>query len=442
MRPSILIVEDDRMTRESLGKALSDSYVIHSVGNGIEALSLLNKEDIDVVITDVKMPLMGGLEMLDAVKKTNPDIIVIMVTGYATVESAVEAMKKGSYDYITKPVNIDRLLILLEKALENRRLKADNILLKKQLKETFSYGNIVGNSKKIRNIIELISQISGTKAAVLILGESGTGKEIIANAIHYNSPVADRPFIKVSCAALAEGVLESELFGHEKGAFTGALYSKKGRFELANGGTLFLDEIGDIPLSLQVKLFRVLQEQEFERVGGIKTLKVDVRVIAATNKKLDEMIKEGTFREELYYRLKVVTIEIPPLRERKEDIPLLSLHFLNHFRKKHKKEVETIAPDAMRLMSAYDWPGNIRELMNCVETMVVMSTGKTLTAGSIPACISSVQAESYDKLAMLKEIEMQTILDTLNAVKGNKTKAAKILGIGLKTLYRRLDSKS
>ena len=277
---------------------------------------------------------------------------------------------------------------------------------------------------------------------MLILGESGTGKEIIANAIHYNSPVADRPFIKVSCAALAEGVLESELFGHEKGAFTGALYSKKGRFELANGGTLFLDEIGDIPLSLQVKLFRVLQEQEFERVGGIKTLKVDVRVIAATNKKLDEMIKEGTFREELYYRLKVVTIEIPPLRERKEDIPLLSLHFLNHFRKKHKKEVETIAPDAMRLMSAYDWPGNIRELMNCVETMVVMSTGKTLTAGSIPACISSVQAESYDKLAMLKEIEMQTILDTLNAVKGNKTKAAKILGIGLKTLYRRLDSKS
>ena len=438
MQPSILIVEDDRITRESLAKALSSDYIIHTANNGVEALSLLGKETIDAIITDVKMPLKDGMKILETVKRASPDIIIIMVTGYATVESAVEAMKKGAYDYITKPVNIDRLHMLIEKALENKRLKADNILLRKQFKETFSYGNIIGNSKNIKEIINLISQLSTTKATVLVLGESGTGKELFANALHYNSPVADGPFIKVSCAALAEGILESELFGHEKGAFTGALYTKKGRFELANGGTLFLDEVGDIPLSLQVKLLRVLQEQEYERVGGTRTLKVDVRIIAATNKRLDEMIKNGEFREELYYRLRVVTINVPPLRERNEDIPLLSLHFLNYFSKKHKKEAAAISPGAMRLLTAYEWPGNIRELMNCIESMVVMSTGKTLTGENIPPYISPLQERYYDSITPLREIERQAILNTINAVKGNKTEAAKALGIGLKTLYRKL----
>ena len=438
MQPSILIVEDDRITRESLAKALSSDYIIHTANNGVEALSLLEKEIIDAIITDVKMPLKDGMKILETVKKASPDIIIIMVTGYATVESAVEAMKKGAYDYITKPVNIDRLHMLIEKALENKRLKADNILLRKQFKETFSYVNIIGNSKNIKEIINLISQLSTTKATVLVLGESGTGKELFANALHYNSPVADGPFIKVSCAALAEGILESELFGHEKGAFTGALYTKKGRFELANGGTLFLDEVGDIPLSLQVKLLRVLQEQEYERVGGTRTLKVDVRIIAATNKRLDEMIKNGEFREELYYRLRVVTINVPPLRERKEDIPLLSLHFLNHFNKKHKKEIVAISPEAMRLLTAYEWPGNIRELMNCIESMVVMSTGKILPGENIPPYISPLQERYYNSITPLKEIEKQAILNTINAVKGNKTEAAKALGIGLKTLYRKL----
>lgn len=438
MQPSILIVEDDRLTRESLAKALSGDYFIHTAGNGVDALSLLEKETIDVVITDVKMPLKDGMKILETVKRASPDIIIIMVTGFATVESAVDAMKKGAYDYITKPVNIDRLHMLIEKAIENKRLKADNILLRKQFKETFSYGNIIGNSIKIKEIIDLISQISTTKATVLILGESGTGKELIANAIHYNSPVAEGPFIKVSCAALAEGILESELFGHEKGAFTGALYARKGRFELANGGTLFLDEIGDIPLSLQAKFLRVLQEQEYERVGGTKTLKVDVRIIAATNKRLDEMVKKGEFREDLYYRLRVVTVNMPSLRDRKEDIPLLSLHFLDYFSRKHKKEVTIIPSEVMRLLTVYEWPGNIRELMNCIENMVVMSVGETLIAENIPPYILPLQKRSHDSITPLDEIEREAILNTINAVKGNKTEAAKALGIGLKTLYRKL----
>lgn len=438
MQPSILIVEDDRLTRESLAKALSGDYIIHTAGNGVDALSLLEKETIDVIITDVKMPLKDGMKILETVKRASPDIIIIMVTGYATVESAVDAMKKGAYDYITKPVNIDRLLMLIEKAIENKRLKADNILLRKQFKETFSYGNIIGNSIKIKEIIDLISQISTTKATVLILGESGTGKELIANAIHYNSPVAEGPFIKVSCAALAEGILESELFGHEKGAFTGALYARKGRFELANSGTLFLDEIGDIPLSLQAKFLRVLQEQEYERVGGTKTLKVDVRIIAATNKRLDEMVKKGEFREDLYYRLRVVTVNMPSLRERKEDIPLLSLHFLDYFSRKHKKEVTIIPSEVMRLLTVYEWPGNIRELMNCIENMVVMSVGGTLNAENIPPYIMPLQKRINDSITPLDEIEREAILNTINAVKGNKTEAAKALGIGLKTLYRKL----
>lgn len=438
MQPSILIVEDDRITRESLAKALSGDYIIHTAGNGVDALSLLEKETIDVVITDVKMPLKDGMKILETVKRASPDIIIIMVTGFATVESAVDAMKKGAYDYITKPVNIDRLHMLIEKAIENKRLKADNILLRKQFKETFSYGNIIGNSIKIKEIIDLISQISTTKATVLILGESGTGKELIANAIHYNSPVAEGPFIKVSCAALAEGILESELFGHEKGAFTGALYARKGRFELANGGTLFLDEIGDIPLSLQVKFLRVLQEQEYERVGGTKTLKVDVRIIAATNKRLDEMVKKGEFREDLYYRLRVVTVNMPSLRDRKEDIPLLSLHFLDYFSRKHKKEITIIPSEVMRLLTVHEWPGNIRELMNCIENMVVMSVGGTLIAENIPPYILPLHKRFHESITPLEEIEREAILNTINAVKGNKTEAAKALGIGLKTLYRKL----
>lgn len=438
MQPSILIVEDDRITRESLAKALSGDYIIHTAGNGADALSLLEKETIDVIITDVKMPLKDGMKILETVKRASPDIIIIMVTGFATVESAVDAMKKGAYDYITKPVNIDRLHMLIEKAIENKRLKADNMLLRKQFKETFSYGNIIGNSIKIKEIIDLISQISTTKATVLILGESGTGKELIANAIHYNSPVAEGPFIKVSCAALAEGILESELFGHEKGAFTGALNARKGRFELANGGTLFLDEIGDIPLSLQVKFLRVLQEQEYERVGGTKTLKVDVRIIAATNKRLDEMVKNGEFREDLYYRLRVVTVNMPSLRDRKEDIPLLSLHFLDYFSRKHKKEVTIIPPEVMRLLTVYEWPGNIRELMNCIENMVVMSVGKTLITENIPPYILPLNKRFHESITPLEDIEREAILNTINAVKGNKTEAAKALGIGLKTLYRKL----
>ncbi len=442
MRPSVLIVDDDKITRDSLSKALSDSYNTCTAKNGQEAMVLLDNENIDVVITDIKIPLMSGIDLMEKIHSSGLEPIVIMVTGYATVESAVDAMKKGAYDYITKPVNIDRLQILIEKALEDKRLRRDNILLRQKIREHFCFANIIGNSRWIREIIDVIHQISSTKATVLIQGESGTGKELIANAIHYNSPVSLAPFIKVSCATLAEGVLESEIFGHEKGAFTGALYTKKGRFELADGGTLFLDEVGDIPLSTQVKLLRVLQEQEFERVGGTKTIKVDVRIIAATNKRLEDLVKENKFREDLYYRLRVVTIEVPPLRERKEDIPLLTVHFLKHFSESHGKEVKNISPEAMQWMIAYDWPGNVRELMNCIESMVVMSKGDTINLESLPDYIFS--REDKNEISVYKpvpiiEIERHAIQNTLKSVGWNKAKAARMLGIGLRTLYRKLE---
>ncbi len=441
MRTSILIVDDEKSVRENLAQYLSDQYTTYTASNGNEAIEQLNENsDIELILSDIKMPEMDGIELIDMIQATNKETMTIFMTGYSTVESAVDAMKKGAFDYLTKPLDLNKLEITIKNAIENKNLKSENISLKKQIRSKFNTTTLVGNSIKSKEIMDIINRVSSTKATILLQGESGTGKERVANIIHYSSSVADGPFIKVNCSALAEGVLESELFGHEKGSFTGALYMKKGRFELADGGTLFLDEIGDLPPSIQVKLLRFLQESEFERVGGTKTLKVDVRIISATNKNLERLVSEEKFREDLFYRLKVVTIDVPPLRERKDDIPLITDYHLNKFVDIHNKQIKGISKDAMKIIKAYDWPGNIRELMNCIESAVVMSLGDQLTVESLPSFIQMKTKRSLpDKNSdNLFEIEKQAILDAMNKTGGKKTEAARILKIGLRTLYRKL----
>jgi len=441
MKPSILIVDDEKSIRDNLAKYLSVDYTAYTAANGTEAIrELTANSDIEVVLSDMKMPGMDGLELLQKIREDSRDVVVILITGFSTIESAVDAMRRGAYDYLTKPIDLNKLEITIKNAIENKKLRSENILLKQRIREKIDATALVGKSEGIRNILGLVDRVSSTKATVLIQGESGTGKELVANVIHYNSLVADGPFIKVNCSALAEGVLESELFGHEKGAFTGALYMKKGRFELADGGTLFLDEIGDLPPSIQIKLLRFLQESEFERVGGTRTLKVDVRIISATNKNLEQLVKEEKFRDDLFYRLKVVTIDVPPLRERVEDIqPLLDYH-LRRFTEIHNKQIKGISREAMKLIKSYSWPGNIRELMNCIESAVVMSIRDVIDVDSLPPfmIIGQKDQSSGKVVRNLFDIEKKAILEALDKSRGNKAEAARTLGIGLRTLYRKL----
>jgi DNA-binding NtrC family response regulator len=441
MKRSILIVDDERTTRVGLSKILSHNYRTYLASNGREAINLLRSHsDIDIVLSDIRMPEMEGIELLEKIRADNNDVVVIFISAYSTVENAVEAMKKGAYDYLTKPLDLNKLEITLKNAIEHKKLKEENILLKQKIREEKTPTSLIGNSAKIKQILDVIDRVSSTKATVLIQGETGTGKELLANIIHYSSPVADGPFIKVNCSALAEGVLESELFGHEKGAFTGALYAKKGRFELADNGTLFLDEISDISPSTQIKLLRFLQEGELERVGGNVTLKVNTRIISATNKNLEDLVREGKFRDDLYYRLRVVTIDVPPLRERPEDIPLIAEYYLKRFSEIHNKDIKGVSPKAMKLINSYEWPGNIRELMNCIESAVVMTNKDIIDVESLPPFLflgtDKARGESRDNLY---EIEKRAILDALKKAQGNKAKAAKLLGIGLRTLYRKLE---
>lgn len=438
---SILIVDDDSMTRQTLSMALSDDYLTHTAKSGLEALEIMARENIDVILSDLDMPGMNGIELLDKLAAAGRHIPVIIITGQGTVETAVEAMKLGASDYVTKPVHIDRLTLLIEKTLENKRLREENILLREKIRETYPDLQLIGKSPAMKKITELALQVAATKATVLIEGESGTGKELVTNFIHYNSPVANGPFIKVNCSAFAEGVLESELFGHEKGAFTGALATKKGRFELADGGTLFLDEISEVSSAIQVKLLRFLQEKEFERVGGTKTFKVDVRIISATNRNLEEEVRKGTFRDDLYYRLRVVKIELPPLRKRKEDIVPLVRKFVEKFAKVHGKPVSGVADEVMALIQSYTWPGNIRELMNCIESSVVMNRSGVIDLESIPEYLTynTVDGNPDMEGGVLQELEKKTITDMLKETGGDKTKAAQRLGIGLRTLYRKIE---
>jgi len=439
---SILIVDDDRVTRETLSRALSHSYATLTARSGEEALELLQSETVSVVLADLVMPRMNGIELLEAINKLEHRPMVILITGQGSVDSAVEAMKLGAYDYLPKPISIDRLDVLILKALEALKLRDENLQLKRKFAERYSDVAIVGESPEIRQLLAQVEQIASTSATVLIEGESGTGKEMIANIIHFNSDRALGPFVKVNCAAFSEGVVESELFGHERGSFTGALATKKGRFELADGGTLLIDEVGDLPPSVQVKILRFLQERTFQRVGGHRDLKVDVRIVSATNRKLEELVAEGSFREDLYYRLCVVRLKIPPLRERREDIDIMCEHFLRHYSETHNRDIDGISDEVRELMRKHTWPGNVRELMNCVESMVVTATGRLITLDNLPEHLLSkcaamqIEPETGGTLAAM---ERQMIAETLEHTGGDKPEAARILGIGLRTLYRKIE---
>lgn len=444
MTPRILLVEDDKRTLEALSRGLEqEGYEVLRANNGREAVDRLARTEVDVVITDVRMPAMDGMELLESLRSLCPDTQVILMTAYATVEQAVAAIKKGAYDFVTKPINLGRLDLVIRKAIEHRELKTENIYLRQRLKETSPFDQIVGVSREMHGVFETIRQVAPTNATVLIQGESGTGKELVANAIHFVSDRAEGPLIKFSCATLADGVIESELFGHERGAFTGAQKLHRGRFELADGGTLFIDEVGEMSLATQVKFLRVLQEKEFERVGGSKTIEVDFRVIVATNKDLEESVTQGEFRQDLYYRLNVVRINVPPLRKRPEDIPLLVTHYLKVFNDKHGRTVERVSPVAMKRLMAYSWPGNVRELMNCVENIVLISKQSIVGVEDLPPPFDKEGLEepsfTVDAITSLAELEKKAILQTLHSVGGNKRKAARILGIGVKTLYRKLE---
>jgi two-component system response regulator HydG len=403
---------------------------------------MVRQQPYDLVLMDVRMLNISGLEALAAIKSINPAIPVVIMTAYSSVETAVAALTQGAHDYLTKPLDFDKLRITLERAMEHSRLKAENRLLRERLGLQFDRRHIIGQSTAMVRLFDSVAQVAPSEATVLIAGESGTGKELIAGAIHFNSSRRDGPFVRLNCAAITETLLESELFGHEKGAFTGADRRREGRFFQADGGSLLLDEVSEMPLPMQVKLLRVLQEREFTRVGGDTVIRVDVRVIAATNKDLPELVSGGRFREDLYYRLNVVGLTLPALRERAEDIPLLALHFLEAFALKNRKEVKGFTPQAMGRLIRYAWPGNVRELMNAVERAVVMTRGDFLTEEDVSLIPTAAMPEPEQPAAAgarpLEEVEKATILITLKAADGNKSEAARRLGITRRTLHKKL----
>ena len=443
MQYTILIIDDEKNIREGLGAALEmEGYKIALASDGKAGLERLVKGDIDLVITDLRMPEVSGEQVLAKVTAENPGVPVIVLTGHGSIDSAVDAMRNGAYDFLTKPLNLDQLVLIVKRALQGRELVLKHKELQEELNSRKSFESIIGKSAEMQKIFEIVRKAAGSKASVLITGESGVGKELIANALHNLSPRRDNSLIKVHCAALSENLLESELFGHEKGAFTGATSLKRGRFELANGGTIFLDEIGEIDQNVQIKILRVLQDKRFERVGGEETLEVDVRVIAATNRDLEAEIAAGRFREDLYYRLNVVHIHVPPLRDRRDDIPLLITAFLQEFAKENGKTIEGIDSRARSALYKFDWPGNIRQLRNCLESAVVMSSGPIIKLEDLPPSIAgSSQTDIIEVPAgiPMAEAEKMLILQNLAINKGNKTKTADILGIGRKTLHRKLD---
>jgi two-component system, NtrC family, response regulator AtoC len=441
MKQAVLLIEDDKIMRISLEDALKGAgYDVSSFETGTEALRAFGENPSDVVITDVKLPDMDGFDIIKEITKRQ-DVPVIMMTAYGTIKDAVEAMKLGAFDYLTKPFVLDELLLLIERALMIKGLKEENIRLKKDLNKCYNGRNITGESAEIKKIFSLIEKVSASDANVLILGESGTGKELVATTIHYQSKRRDMPLIKVNCAALPEGLTESELFGHEKGAFTGAIRRKPGRFEAADGGTIFLDEIADLPFPTQAKILRVIQERQFDRVGGTTTLSVDVRIIAASNRALEEEVKAGRFREDLFYRLNVIPICMPPLRERREDILPLIGFFMDKYGKGRAKKIH-FAREAVDLLLAYDYPGNVRELENIVERCVTLSSSETIGKDDIPSFISD--GERSGKNLRLSDVasdaERSHILKVLKTTLGNRTKAAEMLGISRKTLWEKMNA--
>ncbi len=443
MKYRILIIDDEKNIREGLAEYLSgDGYQATTAGDGVEGMRAVESGDIDMVITDLRMPKLSGREVLRSIASKYPGIPVIVLTGHGTIEEAVEAMRAGAYDFLTKPVNLEYLSLLVRRAFEAGELSRKNRELQDQVEMQRGTSSIIGKSEAMKKVFELVRRVAPTRASVLVTGDSGVGKELVADAIHNLSPRRDGPLVKVHCAALAESLLESELFGHEKGAFTGAQARKRGRFELAHEGTLFLDEIGEINQSVQIKILRVLQERKFERVGGESTVEVDVRIVAATNRDLRKEIEEGRFREDLYYRLNVVHIHIPPLKERRDDIPLLAMSFLREFSQENGKDLTGFDPKARQALYSYPWPGNVRELRNCIESAVVMASGSLLTVDDLPPGIG-VSGDGQDVRiplgSSLPEAERIIIRETLAAQGGNKSRTAEILGIGRKTLYQKIE---
>ncbi len=444
MVPSVLIVDDEKHTREGLQQALADDYDVSVAANADEAFNLMEAQPFDVILTDLRMPGKSGLKVIDRALTLPNRPAVLMMTAYGNIETAVEAMKRGAVDFLTKPVNIERLEVLIQRALKTKTLEVEVKQLHERLDEKFSFDHIIGHSAKLKAVVDRVRLVAPSKATILIEGESGTGKELVAQAIHQVSPRARAPFIAVHCAALSENLLESELFGHEKGAFTGAMERRVGRFESADGGTIFLDEIGEISASTQVKLLRFLETKSIERVGGAKPIDLDVRLVAATNRNLEQMVREGKFREDLFFRLNVVRIAMPPLRERPEDIPLLLAHFIKGFSEENKTPPLTLEPGAVTTLQAYAWPGNIRELRNFCENVVVLHRGGKLTEYDLEprfrgvATVATSGAVPLANPLSVEENEKRLLREALIKARGNRTKAAELMGISRRTLHRKL----
>ena len=443
----ILVVDDEEGMRRLLSRVLTrEGYETSAVANGAEALRLVASERFDLVVTDIKMPEMDGLQLLAELKEYEPSLPIIVITAYGTIENAVQALRSGAYDYIAKPFENDEIKLTVAKAFERERLLAENRYLHAELEGRYDFSGIVGGSLAMQQVYDMASSVAVSNANVLITGESGTGKELLARSIHYSSLRKEKPFVVLNCAAISEGVLESELFGHEKGAFSGALDTRKGRFERADQGTLFIDEVAEMSMAAQVKLLRVIQEHEFERVGGNKTISVDVRIVAATNKKLEDQVKDGNFREDLYYRLNVVNINVPPLRSRREDVEPLSRFFLEKYISETGKKITDLSPRALSCLLAHDWPGNVRELQNAIERAVVLSKGSVLTPRDFPQgmqgddqiCLQ-IPEKGGSLTDILEDLERQLIIQTLQREDGSQTRAAETLGIKRTTLRYKME---
>jgi DNA-binding NtrC family response regulator len=442
---NLLIVDDERAIRDACREvAQSLGFTTFAADSAEHAYRLLESQGIDAVLLDLHLPGAGGLEALNQIKSRRPDAIIVVVTGYGTVQSAVQAMKNGAYDYVTKPFSLDELKLLLDRVASHLKLKSENRVLREKIKSKQGFGGIVGSSPEMEKLYRIVGKAAHSTHPVLILGESGTGKELVARSIHFSGPFRDKPFIPVDCGSLVPTLIESELFGYVKGAFTGAQHAKDGLLAIAEGGTVFLDEVGELPIDLQAKLLRAIQEREIRPVGSTKHIPINVRILAATNRDLEEGVAQGTFRRDLYFRLNVLSLRIPSLRERRQDIPLLAAHFLERLSRNAEQE-RTLSDDALKAMLAYDWPGNVRELENCLERACAFTTGPMIHLGDLPREISQLEGvtpagngNSANKIVPMSELERQTILNAIAQLNGDKLQAARLLGIGKTTLYRKL----
>jgi two-component system, NtrC family, response regulator PilR len=453
MKSRILVVDDEDSIREFLEIMLKkENYEVTTAEDGLRAKEILTKKSFDMVISDLQMPNMTGIELLKHVKESYPDIVFMLITAFGTTESAVDAMKMGAYDYVTKPFKIDEVRLNIANALRSKSLETEVRILKKELVKEYSFQNMIGNSPPMHAVFDLIKRVSSAPTNVLITGESGTGKEVVAKAIHYNGPLKDRPFVTVNCGAIPENLMESEMFGHKKGSFTGAIADKVGLFEVADGGTLFLDEVGELPASIQVKLLRAIQERIIRRVGATDDMKIEVRIIAATNRNLEDMVAKGTFRQDLFYRLNVIGIRTPPLRERQEDIPILAQHFLAKYNEKMNKSIASISAEAMEIMKGYNYPGNVRELENMIERTVALESGSTILPESLPPMVSTpagrkmassneieVGDAGLDLDKVMGQIEKELLIKAIHSAGGIKKKAAKLLHISFRSMRYRIE---